>query len=444
MRLMTVPTFEQVLRMKNREIIPIKPEAFDHAVGSLPRQDVVEKQLRHLWGCPSSLELQVRQIAAGWRHCLILTQAGTVFAIGDDEHGQCAGNGTGQVPVPLPEVQQGVVGVAAGACHSVAWCNDGMAFTWGHGGAGRLGHGTVDSHRTPLRVQVLSELKMVHARCGANFTIFVTLPQRALMFGGAGVRVWSCGGNQYGQLGQGDMEEERLPQVLVPKVIDFCFEIGFAAGTQGMISVDSLECGAHHTLCLTRPPGHDRLVLWAWGSSAFGQCGRAAASSGASPEQRCSPMPVVDFLPPSRHWPVMVAAGRTHSAVLAKPLGMLAPRRTTQLAQVPQVSTLRASANPSLGGGRRLGGRFQVKGPAFDRACDFHHSARHQGLMQGDVIEDFCAKLLGTSVPRAISVSSRSPERSLQGLVALGEEALRCQEQTQSTGNLNPVPSCTE
>ena len=24
-----------------------------------------------------------------------------------------------------------------------AWCDDGMAFTWGHGGAGRLGHGTV-------------------------------------------------------------------------------------------------------------------------------------------------------------------------------------------------------------------------------------------------------------------------------------------------------------
>lgn len=130
-------------------------------------------QLRHLWGCPSSLELQVRHIAAGWRHCLILTQAGTVFAIGDDEHGQCAGNGTGQVPVPLPEVQEGVAGVAAGACHSVAWCNDGMAFTWGHGGAGRLGHGTVDSHRTPLRVQALSELKVVHSCCGANFTIFV-------------------------------------------------------------------------------------------------------------------------------------------------------------------------------------------------------------------------------------------------------------------------------
>lgn len=387
-------------------------------------------QLRHLWGCPSSLELQVRQIAAGWRHCLILTQAGTVFAIGDDEHGQCAGNGTGQVPVPLPEVQEGVVGLAAGACHSVAWCSDGMAFTWGHGGAGRLGHGTVDSHRTPLRVQVLSELKVVHSRCGANFTIFVTSPQRALMFGGAGVRVWSCGGNQYGQLGQGDMEEECLPQVLVPKVIDFRFEIGFAAGTQGIISVESLECGAHHTLCLTRPPGHDRLVLWAWGSSAFGQCGRvAASSSGAGREQRSSPMPVVDFLPPSRHWPVAVAAGRTHSAVLAKPLGM-----TTRLAQAPQAPTLRASANASLKGGRRLGGRFQVKGPELDRAGDFHDSARHQGLLQGDVIEDFCAKLLGTSVPRSISIPRRSPERSLHSLVALGEEALRCQEQTQSTG----------
>eukprot|EP00434_Breviolum_minutum_P011886 symbB.v1.2.010487.t1/scaffold674.1/size176181/4 len=317
--------------------------------------------LRHLWGCSRvSLELQVLQIAAGWRHCILLTKAGSVYAIGDDEHGQCAGNGTGQVPVPLPEVQEGVLGVAAGACHSVAWCRGGQVFTWGHGGAGRLGHGDEGSQRTPVQVQALSELKVVHARCGANFSVFVTLPQRALMFGGAGVRVWSCGGNQYGQLGHGDeIEEDRAH---VPKVVDFHLDTFSAAqGTHGIIAVEALECGAHHTLCLTRPPGHDRLVLWAWGSSTFGQCGRAVR--GHESMERYFPMPLLDFLPPMRHWPMAVACGRSHSAVLAKPLG-----RTTQLHGEPSLPTpLQNEASPPRdvssktgGSGRRLG-RFQLK-----------------------------------------------------------------------------------
>lgn len=59
-------------------------------------------------------------VAAGWRHCLFVTEAGRVFALGDDEFGQCAGQAKGTAAVPLPSAQK-ALGVAAGACHSMAW-----------------------------------------------------------------------------------------------------------------------------------------------------------------------------------------------------------------------------------------------------------------------------------------------------------------------------------
>lgn len=44
-----------------------------------------------------------------------------------------------------------------------AWCSDGMAFTWGHGGAGRLGHGTVGAAGAGLAICV-PHIKSGHHR----------------------------------------------------------------------------------------------------------------------------------------------------------------------------------------------------------------------------------------------------------------------------------------
>eukprot|EP00930_Biecheleria_cincta_P033280 TRINITY_DN23043_c0_g2_i1.p1 TRINITY_DN23043_c0_g2~~TRINITY_DN23043_c0_g2_i1.p1 ORF type:complete len:1442 (+),score=226.71 TRINITY_DN23043_c0_g2_i1:32-4327(+) len=274
--------------------------------------------IRHLWGSHcSGPASRVMQVAAGWRHVLLLTEAGCVFALGDDEHGQCAGCSSGQAALPFQTSQRDIAGVAAGASHCVAWDRKGAAFTWGHGGAGRLGLGGTKHQKTPACVETLSELKVVLARCGANFTVFVT----SMVRGGSQhhrpeVGIWACGGNQYGQCAC------LKTQIYVPTSIAFPFEGRCLFGTHGISAVEGLECGANHVLCLARPPGvgQDRLVVWAWGSSAFGQCGRAADEDLAKPPERVrwTPKPLIDFLLPSQHWPIGVAAGRAHSAVLAR------------------------------------------------------------------------------------------------------------------------------
>ena len=149
--------------------------------------------VRCIWCPKGSAARRVVRVAAGWRHCLMLTEAGSAFALGDDEYGQCAGSADARTPLPMPSLQA-VVGIAAGACHSVAWDRQGACFTWGHGGNGRLGLGGSGAGGGAPHCRVLARVDALKdpvcmAACGANFTLLVTDSGRAL---------WACGGNQYG------------------------------------------------------------------------------------------------------------------------------------------------------------------------------------------------------------------------------------------------------
>ncbi|CAE7948641.1 HERC1 [Symbiodinium sp. KB8] len=395
-------------------------------------------------GCPRrSLELQVLRIAAGWRHVLLLTKAGSVFAIGEDDYGQCSGCGTGQVAIAeasrgateFPHVCTGAIGVAAGACHSVAW-GKGGAFSWGHGGAGRLGLGSTDHQRLPVQIQAFNGLSVLHASCGANFTVFVTAPSRVAV-AGSGVRVWSCGGNQYGQLGIGEMEASS--QILTPRIVDFALLGGSASrtrGTHGIEAVEGLECGAHHVICLTRPPGHDRRVVWAWGSAARGQCGRTFGERAEDiVPRRWFPQSLADFSPPSVHWPVGIAAGRSHSAVLARALGPLShgsEGKDAPLPDAPAWGSVGSSARPK---------ELHVKKDMPPAVADFRASlavasdsqnawarrAPRRPAQESHVIDVFCQRLASQPPGRSQSLPGRS-RSAVQSLIHMGEEVLKDSE----------------
>ncbi len=74
----------------------------------------------------------------------------------------------------------------------MALTQDGRVFSWGHGKAGRLGHGSEDTHAEPSLIQSLAHLKMVQVAAGENHSLAVT---------DSGV-VYSWGSDKSGQLGQ--------------------------------------------------------------------------------------------------------------------------------------------------------------------------------------------------------------------------------------------------
>ncbi|CAJ1405499.1 unnamed protein product, partial [Effrenium voratum] len=320
-------------------------------------------QLRHLWGiAKGGPPSRVAKVAAGWRHCLLLTEAGRVFALGDDEFGQCAGSGSGAAAISLSQCP--AIGVAAGACHSFAWDSSGRVFGWGHGGSGRLGLGTTSHHTLPEQVEALVDVCGVS--CGANFSTFVT---------NCGHHLWACGGNNYGQLGC-DCKSK-----LLPTPVDLTGEV-----------VAALESGTNHVICLTRSTAgrvrEERTSVWTWGCSTSGQCGRTEQESPR-------PQKLLHFSPPSPHCAVAVAAGRSHSAVIAS-------GGTGHLLAVPRFGSPKVSCDNSL--------ERDVKAQVTPIEAT------------EDIIEEFLTGLSELSELTELTERSRSPAAAL---VEMGEAALR-------------------
>jgi alpha-tubulin suppressor-like RCC1 family protein len=68
------------------------------------------------------------------------------------------------------------VSVAAGACHAVGLTSDGLCWTWGFGGFGRLGHGVPADELVPRQVKVFEadRLKVRQVTCGSSSTFYTT------------------------------------------------------------------------------------------------------------------------------------------------------------------------------------------------------------------------------------------------------------------------------
>jgi uncharacterized repeat protein (TIGR01451 family) len=105
----------------------------------------------------TGLPAGVTTIATGRDFCLALAGNGTVWGWGNDSDFQ-AGQGTGVINNPTPKQIlnfTGVLALAAGLNHSVALKTDGSVWTWGGNNEGQLGDGTTTSRSTPRQVSGL-------------------------------------------------------------------------------------------------------------------------------------------------------------------------------------------------------------------------------------------------------------------------------------------------
>lgn len=92
-------------------------------------------------------------ISSGSNHTLVIKENGTVWAFGNNEHGQL-GNGTIEASLEPVQVKglQDVIKVSAGRYFSAALSVNGTLWTWGTNENGRLGDGTTETKLTPVRV----------------------------------------------------------------------------------------------------------------------------------------------------------------------------------------------------------------------------------------------------------------------------------------------------
>lgn len=231
------------------------------------------------------------RVACGDGQTIAISTTGTVWGWGcyKDKEGQkwfhsASGADINQQrnePMRIQGIASRAVDVACGSSFCVASCEDGSLYSWGLGECGELSRGErplkvagkydkegiVSFHLTPGKMFIETDgikKEAKHAKtigCGAYHTLI-----------GIGGSVYSCGLNNYGQLGHGDTSTK----LFLTKISDL-EDLGIVA----------VKGGTHHSLVLSSFGD-----VLAFGRADSGQLGIAKMVSSKAGDFCTSPQPV--------------------------------------------------------------------------------------------------------------------------------------------------------
>ena len=119
--------------------------------------------------------------------------------------------------------------ICSGALHSLAIKIDGTLWAWGWNYSGQLGDGTLENRTTPIKIDsgfvaiAAGSCHSMALKADGSFSGFQSIPVKigsdfiAIAGGGAhsmaikaDETLWTCGSNEYGQLGDGTTQGKTL------------------------------------------------------------------------------------------------------------------------------------------------------------------------------------------------------------------------------------------
>lgn len=208
----------------------------------------------------SAMMLDVRNIACGNKHAILVTKQGEIFSWGEGLGGKL-GHGV-QVDVSHPILVTALSGlntelVACGEYHTCAVTSSGDFYTWGDGihNFGLLGHGSEVGRWTPRKVS--GPMEGMHVKsisCGPWHTAAITL----------GGQLFTFGQGTFGALGHGDRNSSSTPREVTT--------------LKGLITL-KISCGFWHTAAVVEvvgepaSSGSSTKKLFTWGDGDKGQLG---------------------------------------------------------------------------------------------------------------------------------------------------------------------------
>ena len=98
-----------------------------------------------------SSEIQVRGMAAGRDHTVIVKEDGSVWTCGSNAYDQLGNGGTMDRPIPI-KIMTGVKTCMAGGYFTLAINDDGTLWSWGLNTYGQLADGTTTNQPRPVQV----------------------------------------------------------------------------------------------------------------------------------------------------------------------------------------------------------------------------------------------------------------------------------------------------
>ena len=194
----------------------------------------------------TNISNDVKQIACGYEHTVILKNDGSVWACGSSTYGQLglgsSGSKTSFTKVTT-NVNNDIKQVACGAYSTFIIKNDGSVWACGDNDGGRLGLSDTTKKTTFTKVtaNISNDVKQIAS--GGSHTVI-------LKNDGS---VWACGYNNNGQLGLGDTTNRATFTKVTTNVNN---------------DVKQVACGAYNTFILKNDGS-----VWACGNGFYGQLG---------------------------------------------------------------------------------------------------------------------------------------------------------------------------
>jgi alpha-tubulin suppressor-like RCC1 family protein len=190
--------------------------------------------------------LNIIGISAGANHSLFLDDNCNVYSCGYGGFGEL-GHGNEyncNLPTLINElVGSNIINIYAGAYNSLFLGNDNTVYSCGFGHQGKLGHGNEYDCNLPTLINELEGLNIIGIAAGANHSLFLD----------NNCNVYSCGYGDYGKLGHGNEYNCNLP-TLINELVNS--------------NITSISTGFHHSLFL----GNDSKV-YSCGFGGFGTFG---------------------------------------------------------------------------------------------------------------------------------------------------------------------------
>ncbi|XP_071953933.1 probable E3 ubiquitin-protein ligase HERC4 [Antedon mediterranea] len=205
--------------------------------------------------CSSPIEvlclngLAFKQIVCGGWHSFALTVSGAVFGWGYNNFGQLGLNDRKDhlAPTHLKSLRsQQVKYIACGENHSVMLTSNGGVFTFGDGTNGQLGHNVNTDEINPKKVIELMGSTVTQVVCGRKHT---------LAFVCSSGRIYSFGSSDNGQLGLGSWASHNSPMTVKGPWVPFGpnqTPVGVEEG-EGMI-IRNMYSGGNQCFCVASHP----------------------------------------------------------------------------------------------------------------------------------------------------------------------------------------------
>lgn len=197
-----------------------------------------------------SSPIQVRQIACGGMHTLVLTTHGRVYSWGCNDEAALGREGAENEPLLVKGLDVPCTNVTAGDCHSIAYNTSlNMIFRWGL--YRNTFSGKIDKpQKEPIRIaeEELQGIKLKKVVSGSHHTLIL-----------ASGRVFGWGDPESGKTGRKLRSRNKNNQSLIIEAI-------------GLKNAKDIFCGSDTSFAITQQKGGSKQV-WAWGLNNWGQLG---------------------------------------------------------------------------------------------------------------------------------------------------------------------------